>query len=91
MLLEEVDDAVDEGDFGADNRQVNMVFLGEGEIVCWGGARKGKALGDLGDARVAGCGEEFGGGGTLGEFPGEGVFAAASADDEDIQGKSSSS
>ena len=83
---EGINNAGDEGDLGSDDGEVDLIFLGDGEVVGGCGAGEGKALGYFGDAGIARRGEDAGDGGALGEFPGEGVFAAAGADDEDIQG-----
>ena len=63
---EGVDDPSDEGDFGADDGEIDVVLLGDGHVVSGGGAEEGDALRDLGDAGIAWCGEDAGDGGALG-------------------------
>ncbi len=77
---EAVDDAIGERDFGADNGEIDAERFGQGERI--GRATAGR---DGGYARIAGSGVEMDASG-LGELPGDGVFAAAGTDDENVQG-----
>ena len=53
-----------------------------GELPVDVGGRDGDAGGELGDARIARCGDELDVGIVLAEAPGERVLASASADDQ---------
>ncbi len=75
-----VDDACDEGSFGSD----------DGEVGVYGGCSGEKILGgeagsDLGNARIAGCGEDLMA--FRSQAPSEGVFAASAAKDKNFQGQ----
>ena len=77
-----VDDAVRQRDFGADDDEVDGFVLGEldeGFVIA--DVDASDALGDVGHAGIAGDGVELGGFWRLGEFPGQGVLAAAGTDD----------
>ena len=83
-LAETVDDAGDQRGFGADDGEVDGE--GFGEVGVTGDVSgRGEAAGELGDAGVAGAGDEIGDLGRLGQAPGEGMFAASAADDQDVQ------
>ena len=79
---EVVDDAIDEGRLGADDGEVYVVIGGKLEVV---GAFEER--GGLCNAWISGGGEDAADRGALGQAPGEGMFAAAGADDEYVQAK----
>jgi len=80
---EGIDEAEGEGDFGADDDELDFFVLGEGDEAWDVVGGDGEAGGVLGDAGVTGCAEHAGAGGGGGEGADEGVFAATGADDED--------
>ena len=85
---EEALNAIDEGLFGTGDDEVDSVGLGELDEGREVGGRDGGdvlGLGEGGRAAVAGNGEDGLDAGGLGEFPGEGVFAAAVANEEDLE------
>lgn len=85
---EEALDAIDEGLFGTGDDEVDSVGLGELDEGWEVGGRDGGdvlGLGEGGGAAVARDGVNGFDAGRLGEFPGEGVFAAAVANEEDLE------
>lgn len=89
MLGEEVDDAGDKGCLGARDEEVDVVVFGEGDEAGKVGVLDGCHVADFGAER---CGaavswddvdvrDAWG----LEEFPSDGVFAAAIADEEDAE------
>ena len=75
-----IDDAGGERGFGADDGEIDAERFGQSQRI-----GRGVAGGDAGDAGVAGRGVNLNARG-LSELPGDGVFAAAGADDENFQG-----
>ena len=81
-LSEFVDDAFDQRCFGTNDGEVmagTWARSAKPATPCWG---QGKAGGDLGDAGVAGAGQEGCDGWGFLETPSEGVFAATAADNK---------
>jgi hypothetical protein len=78
-LVELVYDSSDKRGFGADDSEVDCMSGGDFGIT-GDGIRGGKTGGDLSDSGIAGGGEDLLDGRGLAETPGEGVFAAAGAD-----------
>ena len=82
----EIDDAIDERRFGADNGEIGVDLVGEGQQV-FGFSRRGTdAGGHLRAAGVAGRDNDFPDGRAAAEPPGNGVFTPAAAEDKDFHG-----
>src|SRR6185503_4015898 len=84
VVLEEVDDALAERAFGADDREVDGVLLRELEEPLEVVRVDVDALGVLGDSGIAGRRVQLGEEGRTRNFPGQGVLASAAADEEDL-------
>jgi hypothetical protein len=82
---EGVDDAGDERRLGTDDGQIDGAISRRRDESSDVGGGDGHVLGDGGGARIARRTEHFRA--VAGEFPGEGVFTAPAADDEDATGR----
>ena len=83
-LRERVDDAGGERRFGADDREVDLVLLREVEQALDVGRGDVDVLGVLSGAGVAGRDEHAIGAAALADFPGQRVFAATIANNENF-------
>ena len=86
-LAQDVGDAFGEGGLGADHHEIDGVFGAEGEDLLAVEDVEGDAGRLLGDAGVAGGAPEAVAFRVLREGPGQGVLAAAAAEDEDVHGE----
>jgi len=88
MFLEVVDDSGDKGGLGTGDEKIEVSFLGEtdegGEVFLFEGGNIGDFL-ELGGPSVTGDHEDVGDERGLGEFPGDGVLAAAIANEENTE------
>lgn len=85
FFFKEIDDAVNEGLFGPDDGEVDVVAARKFAEAADVGERQVFNALKFGGAAVAGGDVDAADAGVLGEFPGDGVFAAAAADDEDFE------
>jgi hypothetical protein len=86
VAAKEIDDAIDERRFGADNGEVGVDLIGESQQVFRFGRRGTDAGSDLRAARVAGRDDDFPDGGAAVEPPSHGMFTPATAENEDFHG-----
>ncbi len=84
--LEGVDDAGDQRRFGTDDGEADVVFLGEADEAREIGGGEIDVFGIERRAGVAGSDEDAAYARALFDFPGQGVFAAAVADDKNVHG-----
>lgn len=82
----EIDDAIDERRFGADNGEVGVDLMSESQQVVGFGRRGTNAGGNLRAAGVAGRDDHLANGRTAMQPPGYCVFTPAATDDEDFHG-----
>ena len=86
VALKEIDNAVDERRLGADDGEVGMELVGEGQQVVGFGGRRADAGGDLGATGIAGGDDDFSDGRAALEAPGDCMLATAAADNKDFHG-----
>lgn len=80
----EIDDAIDERRFGADNGEVGVDLIGESQQVCGFGRRGTDAGGHVRATGVAGRDDHFADGRAAMQPPGHGVFTPAAAENKDF-------
>jgi hypothetical protein len=84
--LKKIDDAIDERPFGADNGEIGVDLIGQGQQVVRFGGRGTDAGGYQRAAGITGRDNHFPDGGAAVEPPGNGVLTPAAANNKDFHG-----